>query len=202
MTRLTTVLSAGLLGAFLVGSSALAQQDVNADYDHSFQFNKIKSYSWAKVQATDPIVEPRITIAIDHILQGEGYHLVDMNKNPSVVISAVDASNNSREYARFYRGMAGYTWKADWTSNGFMDTPASLRRIPVGTLIVDMYTPETKKLVWRGTSTEPVDVKEKTKDDAIDKTVATMFKHFPVSNVPNPVEAHSGIGTGTTGNNP
>ncbi len=164
----------------------------------------MKSYAWAKVQASDPLVEPRLAIAIDHILQGEGWKLVD--KNPSVYVSAVDAGNSSQEYARFYRSMAGYEWKPSWQDNGFMDDPQALRKIHVGTLIVDMYDSGSKKLVWRGTAIEPTssETKEKAKGDAIDKTVATMFKGLPLKGgAGNQVEATSGSDNTTpTGTHP
>jgi len=176
MTAFTRMFSTAILGSVLVGAPLLAQ-NVATDYDHSVQFNKLKSYSWAKVQASDPLVEPRLTIAIDRVLQGLGWHLVE--KNEDVAISAVDATTSVGEYGRFYRGLTGYTWQRGWGSGGFTDASTSLREIPVGTLIVDMYDPSTKKLIWRGTAGEPTVGKVKTKEDDIDKTVNSMFAKFP-----------------------
>lgn len=192
------------LFAAMVGGISLQAQDVSVDYDHTAAFNTIKTYTWAKVQATDPLVEPRITIAVDHILQGYGWHLV--SKNADVAVSAVDATRNSREYAKFYSTLAAYQTNRSWGGGGFDNGMRSPNRIHTGTLIVDFYSQATDKLMWRGMATEPSGVTEKKKEDTIDKTVASMFKHFPPNNggktAPNQVSVPDSPSSETvTGNN-
>ena len=51
------------LVAMLAGAPLLAQ-DINVDFDHNYKFNQMKSYSWGKVETSDPMVEARVTGAI------------------------------------------------------------------------------------------------------------------------------------------
>jgi len=205
MKTFTGIFSTAALVAMLAGAPLIAQQSVHSDYDHSYHFNKIKSYSWAKVETTDPLVEPRLTAAVDKILQGEGWHQVD--KNPSVVVAAVEAAKNGQEYTQFYRRLTGYSWRRSWGNGGFMNETTSLNMIPVGTLVIDMYDPATKKLVWRATAAEPNDSKERTQQDAVDKTTKAAFNEFPWK-VGGPVATNavevpaSNSGQTTTGNVP
>ena len=204
MMTFKNIFSTAAVAALLAAGPLVAQQDIHSDYDPSFHFNKIKSYSWAKIETPDPMVEPRLAAAVDKILQGEGWHQVD--KNPSVVISAVEA-NGAQAYARFYRQLAGYNWRRGWGGDGLMDGAASPSHVPAGTLVVDMYDPSTKKLVWRATALEPTDAKEKTKQDDVDKTAKVVFGQFPWK-VGGPVAANAvnvpdtSAGQTTTGNVP
>ena len=175
MKPIAKTLSLLLAGAIFAITPSLAQE-VNTDYDHSFAFNKIKTYSYAKVGSSDPQITPRMTAAIDHILQGQGLHLV--SKNPDVLISAADFTKRVGEYSTFYRGLTGYDWKRGWGNGGFAAEESSLREIPLGTFVVDMYVPGGK-LVWRGVATEEPQTNERKTEDNIDKATNEMFTKFP-----------------------
>ena len=188
----------------VVAGTPLCAQNVNVSYDHGFAFNGVKSYTWAKVQTTDPMLEPRMTAAVDHMLQGLGWHLV--SKNANLVVSAVE-SDDAGGYATFYRQLVGYSWQRSWNNGGFADETASLRMVPAGTLVLDMYNPADKKLVWRGIASEPVGAKEKTKQDDTDNAVKSMFASFPPKSggpmAPNQFEVPaSNSGVTPTGTNP
>jgi hypothetical protein len=177
MTSLARSLGSAVFAALLFGAPLLAQ-DVNVDYDHSYQFNQMKSYSWGKIQATDPLVEPRISAAIDHVIQGYGFNESAKDKKGDVIVTAVEA-NNPQQYVAFYRGMSNLDWHRGWGSGGFSDSATQLRQIHGGTLIVDIYDGATGKLVWRGTAAEGIASKEKTNQDNVDKSVNTMFANYP-----------------------
>lgn len=196
MASLTRSLGLALFAAILL-SAPLFAQDVNVDYDHSYQFNKMKSYSWGKIQAPDPLVEPRIAAAIDHVIQGYGFNESAKDKKGDVIITAVEA-NNPQQYVGFYRGMSNLDWHRGWGSGGFSESATSPRQIHGGTLIVDIYDGATGKVVWRGTAAEgkwaasgdessaqkktgfnPATPQEKASEDNLDKAVNTMFADYP-----------------------
>jgi hypothetical protein len=175
------------LGAMLMGSRLLAQ-DINVDYDHNYKFNQMKSYSWGKVEVSDPMVEPRVASAIDRVLQGDGFKESDKDKKGDVIVTAVE-SNTSQGYMRFYRGLTIVDWHRGWGGGGFADGVSSLRQVHGGTLVVDLYDGATGKLIWRGTAAaempragDPNDPKlgYTTLDPAhVDKTMATLFASYP-----------------------
>ena len=165
----------------------LRAQDINVDYDHTYKFNQMKSYSWGNVETTDPTVEPRVVGAIDRVLQGYGFKESVKDKKGDVIVSAVE-SNTSQGYTRFYRGFATVDWHRGWGGGGFSEGVSNLRQVHAGTLVVDLYDGATGKLIWRGTAAavEPTKAADAPKfgyntldADHVDKTVDTMFVNYP-----------------------
>lgn len=177
MTRFTSLLGTAGVAFLLMGAPLLAQ-DITVDYDHSYQFNKMQSYSWDKLEATDPLLEPRLAAAVDHVIQGYGFNETSKDKKGDVIITAVVAKN-SRQYVAFYRSATDLDWHRGWGGGGFSESATSLRQLHGGTLVVDVYDGATGKLVWRGTAAEGIAPKEKTNQDNVDKAVNKMFANFP-----------------------
>jgi hypothetical protein len=197
MRSLTRSIATAAFGVLLTGAPLLAQV-VNVDYNHDYPFNKMKSYSWGKVEIADAMVEPRVTGAIDRVLQSYGFNERTKNTRGDLIVTVVDV-RAPQQYAAFYRninsssatkGAANLDWHRGWGSGGFADGTTSLRQVSAGTLVVDLYDGPTGKLVWRGTvaEAEPSDAalsKEKregynTFDPAnTDKMVATLFANYP-----------------------
>jgi hypothetical protein len=189
----TTIFFATFLGL------PLAAQDINVDYNHNFKFNVTKGYSWGKIQVADPLVEPRITAAVDRLLQGYGFKesaktgeaAVDQGK-PTVMIVTVVEGNSPQQYVAFYRGMGNLDWHRGWESGGFSNSARSLRQIHGGTLVIDLYDGATGKLIWRGTAAEGTDSKGSLSQANVDKTVDKVFANFPPKTggpmVPNQLE--------------
>jgi hypothetical protein len=48
-----------------------------------------------------------------------------------------------------------------------------------GTLVVDMFDANTKKLLWRGNATDTLSDKSDKNIKKLDKSVEKMFKDFP-----------------------
>jgi hypothetical protein len=176
MAKLQRLLLAAGLAAVLAGVPLLAQ-DVNVDYDHTYPFNHMKSYSWGKIQTTDPLLEPRVAAAIDHVIQGYGFNESAKDKKGDVVVTAVLA-NNPQQYTAFYRDL-NLDWRRGWGGGGFSESANSLRQVHGGTLVVDIYDGATGKLIWRGTAAERIASKERVSQDNVDKAVDTMFADYP-----------------------
>jgi hypothetical protein len=141
------------LTAILVATPLFAQ-DINTDYDHNYRFNMLKGYSWGKVQASDPLVEPRLAAAVDHVLQGYGFkesaksgdQAVEQSKPTVMIVTAVEA-RSPQQYVAFYRGMNNLDWHRTWQGGGFSDSASSLQQIHGGTLIIDIYDGGSGKLI-------------------------------------------------------
>jgi hypothetical protein len=176
------------LAAILVSAPLLAQ-DVITDYDHSYSFNKIKTYSWGKVQILNPQEEPLVVAALDNALQGYGFKesakTGETGKSGDMIVTVVQG-NRPQQYVAFYRGMNNLDWQRGWGSKGFSDSATSLRQIHGGTLVVDFYDGATGKLIWRGTAAESPGASETMTQDKANKTVRTLLTAFPLkSGVPN-----------------
>jgi len=58
---------------------------------------------------------------------------------------------------------------------------ATSSTINVGTLVLDMYDPTTKQLVWTGNATKTIDPSsnEEKNQKRLDKAMEKLLKHFP-----------------------
>jgi Domain of unknown function (DUF4136) len=55
----------------------------------------------------------------------------------------------------------------------------TIERVPVGTLVLDIFDTESKKLIWRGKASEVLSEKPEKDEKKLEKALADMFKHFP-----------------------
>jgi Domain of unknown function (DUF4136) len=171
------MLATALFCSLIAGAPAVAQA-TSIDYDHTINFLKYRSYTLQKLHATDPGVEARLTIAIDRDLQARYLHPVD--KDPDIIVAVTEANQDISEYATFYDSLGGLSWQRGWGSGGFLDSMPAVQNIPAGTLVLDMWDGKTKKLIWRGTITEPASVTgAKEADQKMDKAVGQLLSQFP-----------------------
>jgi hypothetical protein len=175
MTSIAKMLATAIFSAAMVGAPAMAQT-VTIDYDHTVNFLKFRTYAWAKIQATDPSVEDRITIALNRNMAGR--YMTEESKGADITITAVEATQDKQEFATFYSGVVDYPWQRPWGS-GFLDSQATLQDIPLDTLVIDMYDTKSHKLLWRGTVTEPVAGSQDKNDQKIDKAVTLLIGKYP-----------------------
>ena len=158
--------------ALIALSSALAQE-VQRDFDKKADFSQYKTYSWAKVQTSNPLWQQRITDAVDKDLQAKGWQKVESGGD--VALAAVGATENQQEYQTFYNGLGpGWRWR------GFGDEAyTTVYNYKVGTLVLDMYDAKTKRLIWRGTASDTLSSKPAKNEKKLEKSVDKLFEKFP-----------------------
>jgi hypothetical protein len=156
-------------------TSASFAQQVKTDYDRSVNFSQYKTYSWEKVQTQDPLWVDRIKSAVDADLAKKGWTKVPSDGNISLV--AIEATKNQQTLNTFYDGFGG-GWR--WGGfGGFGDATTTTDTYQVGTLILDMFDTQTKKLVWRSSASDTLSDKTDKNIKNLDKGVEKMLKHFP-----------------------
>jgi hypothetical protein len=161
------------LAAFVFPIPGSAQK-VETDYDHSANFSQYHTYSWGRVHAADPLFEPRIREAVDHDLQAKGWQLVPSGGD--VTLTAVLIKKNQAEYTTFYDGL-GPGWR--WHGWGAGMATTTVEKIPIGTLVVDIYDTSSKHLVWRGLAHDQLSEKPDKDTKKLEKAVDKMFDKFP-----------------------
>ena len=151
-------------------------QKVETDYDHSVNFSQYHTYSWGNVHATDPLFENRIREAVDRALQAKGWQLVPTGGDAT--LTAVAIRKNQTEYTTFYDGLGGgWRWRG-WGGGMGMAT-TTVDKIPVGTLVIDIYDSSSKNLIWRGMASDQLSEKPEKDTKKLDKAVDKMFAKFP-----------------------
>jgi len=147
-------------------------REVHTDHDPSANFERYHTYYWAKVQTSNPLWQQRIQDAVDKELQSKGWRRQESSGD--IVLAAVGSARNQQEYQTFYKGLGGWRW------GGFGDeATTTVQNYRIGTLVVDMYDPQTKRLVWRGTADDTLSDKPENNEKKLDKSVEKMFKDFP-----------------------
>jgi hypothetical protein len=175
MKLLQKCLAAAALAAMSFSLPALAQT-VETDYDHSVNFSQYHTYSWGHVHATDPLFEGRIRDAVDRDLQAKGWQLVLAPAGGDVTVMAVAIKRNQMEYNTFYDGL-GSGWR--WHGWGTGMATTTVEKVPVGTLIVDIYDSTSQHLVWRGMAHDQLSDKPEKNTKKLQKAVDKMFDKFP-----------------------
>jgi len=164
--------SAGIV--FLIATASLAQQ-VKTDYDREANFSQYKTYSWEKVQTQDSLWVDRIKEAVNTDLAAKGWTPVQSGGDISVV--AIETTQNQQTLDTFYDGFGGgWRWRG---FGGFGDSTTTVETYKVGTLVVDLFDPKTKKLIWRGSASDALSNKSDKNIRNLDKGVQKMFDHFP-----------------------
>jgi hypothetical protein len=157
---------------FFVLTAASFAQQVKTDYDRTATFDQYKTYSWQKVQTKDPLWVDRIKSAVDAELTAKGWTQVPSDGNISLI--AMETTKNQQTLNTFYDGFGG-----GWRWGGFGDSTTTVDNYQVGTLVLDMFDTQTKKLVWRGSASDTLSNKADKNIKNLDKGVQKMLKQFP-----------------------
>jgi hypothetical protein len=166
------------VGIVLLAAGASFAQQVKTDYDRGTDFSQYKTYSWEKVQTQDPLWVDRIKAAVNAAMASKGWTQVQSGGNVAIV--AMEVTRNQRTLDTFYNGFGG-GWR--W-GGGFGDSTTTVNTYAVGTLVVDLFDATSKKLIWRGSSTDTLSNKSAKNIKALDKGVEKMFNHFPPGEKP------------------
>ena len=164
--------SAMVAALLVVTAGTLAAQDVRYNFMPGADFSKYRTYKWVNTGNAHPdqIMDAQIKQAVDSQLALKGMTKTDDDKADLYIRyrTAVDQETQWDGWGtgrRFGGGMAS------WTSS----------TISVGTLVLDMYDPGTKQLVWTGSATKTIDPSSNPEKNMknLDKATAKLLKNYP-----------------------
>src|SRR5215472_14851283 len=172
--RVSPLCSVAVVVALLsLAVASLIAQDVKTNSMPGVDFSKFHTYKWVPIEgASHPnqIVDQEIKQSVDSQLASKGLTKTDGDKADLFVgyQVAVDQEKQWNAY-----GMGGR-----WA--GGMGT-ATQSTINVGSLVLDMYDPSTKQLVWTGTASKTLDPssKQSKNEERLNKAMAKLLKNFP-----------------------
>jgi hypothetical protein len=165
---------AAVVFALVLFSFPSMAQNVETDYDHAVDFSQLHTYTWGHVHSDDPFFEQRVKDAVDHELQSKGWQEVPTGGD--VTITAVAVKRHQTEYNTFYTGL-GPHW--GWRGWGTGMATTNVERVPIGTLIIDLYDTNTENLIWRGEAHSQLSDKPDKDTKKVEKAVEKMFDKFP-----------------------
>lgn len=162
------------LGLMLLLCGSTSAQDVTYNYMPGTDFSKYHTYKWISESNMHPnqIVDQQIKQAIDQQLAAKGLTKTD-GETADLYVGYQVSIDQERQWNAYGGGMG-------WRFGGGMATATS-STIQVGTLVLDIYEPGSKQLVWRGQATKtlnPSKNPEKNQEN-LNKAMAKLLKNFP-----------------------
>jgi hypothetical protein len=160
-----------LLWALLSAGTLLAAQDVQYNYDRNTSFGAFKTYQWVDAGArgiSDPLLDRDICRAIDAQLAQKGLQTVERDGELYITYYTV----NQKERRLDAWGM-GPRW------SGF--ARANTSTIDIGKLVIEIFDPAKKQVVWRGVVSKELQVsKDPDKNYRnLEKAVAKLLQNYP-----------------------
>jgi len=162
-------------GIVLLCASRVSAQQVKNDYDRDVNFSQYKTYSWEQVKTKDPLNLDRIKSAVNAALTAKGWSQVNSGGDVSIV--AMEITHEQQTLNTFYDGFGGgWRWRG---FGGFGEATTTTDTYLVGTLIIDLFDTKSKKLLWRGSSSDALSNNSDKNIRNLDKGVEKLFKNFP-----------------------
>lgn len=170
------------VAALLMAACAYAQ-DVHYNYDHGTNFQSYKTYKWVNLPdaVPDQLIDRSIKRAIDEQLVQKGLNRVDDDKPADLYVGYQAIVNLEKSVNAFGSAdrLGGWgPWGGGFATGSLQ---AQTSTVPVGTLLVSVYDPARKQLIWRGDATKTVDLKKDPDKNykALQKAMTKLFKNYP-----------------------
>ncbi len=181
--KLTKSLS--VLAVLLLTISCAYSQDVHYNYDRGANFQSYKTYKWVELPGAvnDQLIDQSIKRAVDEQLAQKGLTRVDQDKPADLYVGYRAIVQLEKSFNAFGSADRLGPW-GPW-GGGFAtgSVQGQTSTIPVGTLLVDLYDPAKKQLIWRGDATKTVDLKKDPDKNYrnLQKAMTKLFKNYPPS---------------------
>ena len=161
--------------ALLLVTKSLVAQDVTYNFMPGTDFLKFHSYKWVTIQGAsypNQILDAQIKDAVNSQLQAKGLALTDTDK-ADLYVGYQTSVDQQRQWNAY--GMGG-----GWRLGGGMGTATS-STIDIGTIVLDVYDPSTKTLVWTGRATKTLDPSgnQQKNQKNLDKAMQKLLKNYP-----------------------
>jgi Domain of unknown function (DUF4136) len=158
------------LTVFVCLSISASAQEVHFDYSHSTNFNSYKTYQWVDskpVDVADQLLDQDIKRAVDEQLAGKGLRRVDTGGD--LLVGYQRSLSQEKEFDSFG---SGRLWGG---------TRITSSTIKVGSLVIILFDPSTRQLVWRGSAAKTLDIKKDPDKNYrnLEKAMAKLFRNYP-----------------------
>lgn len=152
----------------LIACGACSTLSVDTDYNLSYDFTKLKTYTWLDdgkapgndIRINNDLVIDRVRAAVERNLAAKGYVKSD-GASADFMVSWLGAIKRKLQYDTIDHFYSPYGYGALGrdpfrSGMGVMRT-STAREYEVGTLIIDILDHEHHKLIWRGSGTDRLD---------------------------------------------
>jgi hypothetical protein len=157
-----------------LAAGTLAAQDVRYNFMPGTDFSKYHTYRWVSIEGGEhpnQIVDARIKQSVDSQLASKGMTRTDNDKADLYLAYQVAVSQETQWNG--YNMRDGIRWGGT--------ASATSSTIHIGTLVLDMYDPATKQLVWTGNATKTLDPSsnQEKNQKKLNKAMQKLLKNYP-----------------------
>lgn len=158
----------------VIGCGVALAQEVLGNFLLGTDFSKYHTYKWISIEAgahPSQVVDAQIMRSIDSQFASKGLTKTD-NDKADVYVGYQIAVDQKKPWKKY--GMDG---GPPWDGMAAAASPT----LDVGTLVLDMYDPAVKRLVWTVTATKTLDPNTNQEENMknIDQTMEKLFKNYP-----------------------
>jgi hypothetical protein len=163
------------LALALLACTLTPAQNVTTNSMPGTNFSKYHTYKWVPIEgAVEPnqIVDAQIKQSIDSQLATKGLTKTDGDKADLLI--GYQASIDQEKQWNAYGTGGGLRWGGGMAS-------AQQSTISTGTLVLDMYDPSSKQLIWTGRVSKTLDpsANQGKKQKNLDKAMQKLLKNYP-----------------------
>ena len=165
-----------------LGLPAVAQE-VQFDYDRSVDFNAYKTYQWVdyrRVDVGDQLLDRDIKRAVDEQLAGKGLQRVESGGGLLVGYQAGISQEKAFDATGWGGGGGPWGWGGPWGGN-WGNVHGTTATIDIGKLVIGLFDPVTKQLVWRGSAAKTLDLSKDPDKNyrTLQKAMTKLFRNYP-----------------------
>ena len=160
---------------------------VTTDYDHAANFSEYKTFSVYDLKAQEGQVNQlnvdRVTKAIRNEMISKGF--TESTTNPDLKVNAVTILKNKTQVtadSNFYGYGGMYRPYGYWGGGAMMggaNTTFNTYDYVDGSLIIDIVSTKSQKLVWQGIGNAQIDSKPDNPEEFIASSVKKILEGFP-----------------------
>ena len=172
---------------FLFIVACLYGQDVHYNYDRGANFSSYKTYQWVDLPGPggtvpDQFIDQDIKRSVDEQLAPKGLTRVEKNADLQLAYHAILHEETGINLNAWGTGVGGPF--GGWGGFGGWEggtVTGQTSTIPVGMLLIDVYDPAQKRLIWRGDASKTIDLKKDPNKNykGLQKAMAKLFKNYP-----------------------
>jgi hypothetical protein len=180
--------------SLLVLSGCASTFEASYDHDPGKDFSKYQSFAWISknpmkvgkgVNVANPLLEPRISSALEKALVAKGYKYVIEPKDADFVVSFTIGSREEIKVDSYPSMSAGYgvAYPGHWGWGRMyygVGAETQVRQYTEGMLAVDIFDVEDRRPVWHGVATKRINDADRDNLEAtIQAAVDAILVGFP-----------------------
>ncbi len=172
-------LPAAILSSFILLTACGPTLTVTNDYDHTANFSQYHTFRIIKLeqqyQALSQFNQTRVINAVRAQMIAKGFTEAE---NADLLVNITSIMKNQQEVVANSYGYGGgyrpYMW-----GGGNMSTTVNVQNYVAGSLIIEVASAATQKLLWEGVGNQDIDAPSSNPDKTVPAAVQKIMASFP-----------------------